>query len=146
MYYSIGEVSKMFSLPISTLRFYDKKGLFLNIERNDAGVRRFSEDSVELLRVIECLKKAGMSLDEIKVFIDLIKDGDASINKRRDMFYQRKKEVEAQLEELNNVLDFIKFKCWYYDTASQDKTEKNVKAMIPDSLPKEMKSIYDKTH
>ena len=59
--YSIGQVTEMFGLPISTLRYYDKQGLFPNMERV-SGIRRFSEQEIEALRVIECLKKAGMEI------------------------------------------------------------------------------------
>ena len=57
--YSIGQVSEMFHLPISTLRYYDKEGLFPGMERQ-SGIRRFSEREIEALRVIECLKASGM--------------------------------------------------------------------------------------
>ena len=57
--YSIGQVAEMFGMPISTLRYYDKQGLFPNMERV-SGIRKFSETEIEALRVIECLKKAGI--------------------------------------------------------------------------------------
>ena len=43
---TIGEISKMFGLPISTLRYYDKEGLFPNIKRS-SGIRIFSESEIE---------------------------------------------------------------------------------------------------
>ena len=52
--YSIGQVAEMFGLPVSTLRYYDKQGLFPGMERS-SGVRRFSEAELEKLRVIQCL-------------------------------------------------------------------------------------------
>ena len=55
--YSIGQVAEMFGLPISTLRYYDKQGLFPRMQRV-SGIRRFSETEIEALRVIECLKKS----------------------------------------------------------------------------------------
>lgn len=64
--YTIGQVSEMFSLPISTLRYYDKEGLFPQMERS-SGIRRFSERELEALRVIECLKRSG---PEIKAIYD----------------------------------------------------------------------------
>ena len=57
--YTIGQISEMFQLPISTLRYYDKEGLFPDLERS-SGIRRFSEKEIEALRVIECLKKSGL--------------------------------------------------------------------------------------
>lgn len=59
--YTIGQMAEMFGLPISTLRYYDKQGLFPNMERA-SGIRKFSDTEIEALRVIECLKKAGMEI------------------------------------------------------------------------------------
>ena len=65
--YSIGQVAEMFGLPISTLRYYDKQGLFPNMERV-SGIRKFSEAEIEALRVIECLKKAGMEIKDCLLY------------------------------------------------------------------------------
>ena len=67
--YSIGQVAEMFGLPISTLRYYDKQGLFPNMERV-SGIRKFGDTEIEALRVIECLKKAGMEIKDIRQFMD----------------------------------------------------------------------------
>lgn len=66
--YTIGQVSKMFNLPISTLRYYDKEGLFPDMNR-ESGIRKFSEKELEALRVIECLKKSGLEIKDIKQFM-----------------------------------------------------------------------------
>ena len=63
--YTIGQVSEMFHLPISTLRYYDKEGLFPDMERQ-SGIRKFSDREIEALRVIECLKSSGLEIREIK--------------------------------------------------------------------------------
>lgn len=55
--YTIGQVAAMFQLPISTLRYYDNEGLFPYLKRK-AGIRWFSEQELEALCVIECLKKS----------------------------------------------------------------------------------------
>ena len=62
--YTIGQVSEMFGLPISTLRYYDKQGLFPEMER-ESGIRKFSDTELEALRVIECLKKSGLEIKDI---------------------------------------------------------------------------------
>ena len=63
--YAIGQVSEMFGLPVSTLRYYDKEGLFPEMERV-SGIRKFSERELEALRVIECLKRSGLEIKDIK--------------------------------------------------------------------------------
>ena len=56
----------MFQLPISTLRYYDKEGLFPHLKRVN-GVRQFSESEIETLRVIDCLKRSGLEIKDIKI-------------------------------------------------------------------------------
>ena len=76
--YTIGQVSEMFSLPISTLRYYDKEGLFPQMERS-SGIRRFSERELEALRVIECLKRSGLEIKEIKQFMQWCAEGSGTL-------------------------------------------------------------------
>ena len=57
--YTIGQVSEMFHLPVSTLRYYDKEGLFPNLKR-ESGIRKFNDHELEALRMIECLKASGL--------------------------------------------------------------------------------------
>lgn len=144
--YSIGEVSEMFNLPIPTLRFYDKEGLLLDLERDKSGIRVFNDKTLEALRVIECLKKSGMQIKEIKEFMHWCSLGDKTIEKRKEMFLARKEKIEEEMQELEKALSMIKFKCWYYDKALADGTEKGVKSLTPDQYPTDAKKYYDEAH
>ena len=66
MFYTIGEMAQRLNVAPSTLRYYDKEGLLPFVERSSGGIRMFKEEDMEWLRVLGCLKKAGMSLKEIK--------------------------------------------------------------------------------
>ena len=66
--YTIGQVSELYHLPVSTLRYYDKEGLFPHLEKV-SGIRKFSDAEMEALHVIECLKKSGLQIKEIKQFM-----------------------------------------------------------------------------
>ena len=143
--YSIGQVAKMFDLPISTLRYYDKQGLFPNMERV-SGIRKFSEQEIEALRVIECLKKAGMEIKDIRQFMDWCAEGPATYPQRKAMFEERKAHMESEIAHMNRALDMLKFKCWYYEQAMKDGNEDRLKSMLPDKLPPEIQKIYDFAH
>ena len=65
--YTIGQVSEMYNLPISTLRYYDKEGFFPNLMRK-GNIRYFSDVELEAIRIIECLKQSGLEIKEIKQF------------------------------------------------------------------------------
>ena len=143
--YTIGEVSEMFGLPVSTLRYYDKQGLFPEITRV-SGIRKFSERELESLRVIECLKKAGKEIKDIRQFMDWCAEGPSTYPQRKAMFEDRKAHMEEEIAHMNRALDMLKFKCWYYEQAIKDGSEDRLKAMIPDELPNEIRTIYDSSH
>ena len=113
--YSIKEVADILGLPASTIRYYDKQGLLPFVERSDSGYRRFSENDIELLKLIECLKKTNMPIKDIRQFTAWLQQGDASIEQRQQMFLERRRAVEEQIEQLQETLKVIDDKCWYYD-------------------------------
>ena len=69
-------MAKLLNIPGSTLRYYDKEGLLPFVERSSGGIRMFQEKDYEWLKVISCLKKAGMSLKDIREYINLAMQGD----------------------------------------------------------------------
>ena len=138
MEYSIGEVSKMAGIAISTLRYYDKEGLFPDMGRSSGGIRVFSDAEIGTIKIIECLKASGMSIKDIKQLQDWCQEGDSSLQKRRDMFYERLEALTKQMEELQKTINTIKFKCWYYDTALQAGTEKVPQNMRAEEIPEEI--------
>lgn len=143
--YSIGQVAEMFGLPISTLRYYDKQGLFPNMQRV-SGIRRFGEAELEALRVIECLKKAGMEIKDIQQFMRWCAEGPSTYPQRKAMFEAQKAHMEQELERMRQTLDMLKFKCWYYEQAIKDGSEEKLAAMIPDGLPEKIRQSYENSH
>ena len=124
MKYSIKEAAQMLNIPVSTIRYYDKEGLLPSLERKSSGYRAFSEGDIETLKIVLWLKKAHMPLKEIARFIQLLKEGDASLRQRLELFERRRQAMERQLSEDQAVLDFINYKCNYYRTAVDAGTEK----------------------
>ena len=140
--YSIGQISEMFNLPISTIRYYDKEGLFPQIERQ-SGIRKFGDAEVEALRVIECLKASGLEIREIKQFMEWTTEGSATYARRKQLFETRKAAVEEEISQLQKTLAMLKYKCWYYETAIHDGNEDRINEMLPDNLPPEIQDLYD---
>ncbi len=140
--FTIGQVSEQFNIPVSTLRYYDKEGLFPYMERQ-SGIRRFSETEIEALRVIECLKASGLEIKEIKQFMQWCVEGSATYPQRRQLFEKRRAAVEQEIARLQKALSLLKFKCWYYDAAVKEGSEERVSKMLPDKLPPEIQKLYD---
>ena len=85
MLYTIGDAAKELGIPASTLRYYDKEGLLPHTSRSGSGIRMFTEDDFEWVRFIERLKLSGMPIKEIKSYIDLYEQGDATLPQRREL-------------------------------------------------------------
>ena len=141
MAYSIGEAANIVGVARSTLRYYDREGMLPGMERSDGGIRIFSDREVDTLKVIECLKATGMPIKDIKNFLNWCQEGDASLEKRRNMFYERLVEVTKQMEELQKTMNNIKYKCWYYDTALAAGTEAQMKTMSAEHIPEELREF-----
>lgn len=121
---TISEVGEKMNLTVHTIRYYDKEGLLPFVERTESGIRYFSEQDIEGLALINCLKSTGMPIKEIKSFVDWCVEGDSTLNQRYAMFIERKESVLKQISELQKALDRIEHKCWYYKTAVEAGTEK----------------------
>lgn len=135
MPYTIKQAAEMMNVTPTTLRYYDKQGLLPFMERKESGYRVFSDTDIAMLKVIECLKKTGMSIKDIRQFSKWVLMGDDSLKERHEMFLERKRAVESQISELQETLDFINHKCWYYETAIEAGTEKIHLKEQSDKLP-----------
>ena len=143
--YKISEVSKMFNIPVSTLRYYDKEGLFPSLKR-ESGIRLFSNQDLEALRVIECLKRSGLEIKDIKLFMDWCKEGSSTYKNRYELIQNQKEKVIKEIEHLNKTLDMLKYKSWYYSKLLEGSNEESIKSMIPDNLPNDIKEAYLNAH
>lgn len=143
--YTIGEISNKFNLSISTIRYYDKEGLFPNIERKN-GIRQFNESDVESILMIECLKRSGMQIKDIKQFLDWCNQGDETLQKRYDMFNEQKEKVLSQIEELKKALNLINYKCWYYQEAIKQGSDKSIKNLDIKDMPYQIQILYKQIH
>ena len=142
--YTIGEASEELGMPATTIRFYDKNGLIPNVQRTGSGVRLFDEDDLEWMRFVERLKVSGMPIKEIREYIELYLAGDSTIEERRQIVYERKAAIEQQLDELKLAYDFISYKCWFYDVATESGTCDTPRNMSVDDLPDDIRRIKTK--
>ncbi|MBS7525303.1 MerR family transcriptional regulator [Fusibacter paucivorans] len=122
MTYSIGEVSNLLDISISTLRYYDKEGLLPLVNRTEGNIRRFNDTDIECLNMIECLKTTGMPLKDIKVFFEWCEIGDDTIDQRYELFLAQKQKTEEKIKELETALKRINYKVEYYRIAKEKGT------------------------
>lgn len=119
MIYTIGEIAKQLDVAASTLRYYDKEGLLPFVERSGGGMRMFKDEDLSWLQIIECLKKTGMPIKDIKHFIDCCMEGDSKIDERLSIIELQRNAVIKQMKEMQEMLDMLNYKCWYYENAKK---------------------------
>lgn len=141
MVYTVGEMAKLLGVTASTLRYYDKEGLLPFVERSSGGIRMFRDSDIEWLRVIECMKKAGMPIKDIRQYIELALKGDDTIDLRLKMFQHQKEVLQQKLEEMQHTMAMVDYKCWYYETAKEEGTIEVPQNMDDADVPQRFREI-----
>lgn len=136
MLYTVGEMAKRMGVAPSTLRYYDKEGLLPFVERSGGGIRMFKDSDMEWMALIECLKKTGMPIREIKKFIDRCMEGDSTIKERLEIIDRQRAEALRQLEQVQKNLETLEYKHWYYETALKAGTCAVHDNMCEEDIPK----------
>lgn len=139
MLYTVGEMAKKLNVASSTLRYYDKEGLLPFVERSSSGIRMFKDSDFEWLQIISCLKKTGMSLADIKQYIEMAIEGDSTIDERLQLILKQKEIILQQIAELKETLETLEFKEWYYTTAKAAGTTEVPGNMTYEELPEQFR-------
>lgn len=121
--YSMKEVCEMLDMPYETLKFYCKQGLVPNVKRDKNNYRVFDERNIEWLKGLQCLRKCGMSIKDMKQYMNLCLEGKKSIPSRKEMLSKTRKDILVRLKELEDSLDYIDNKQQYYDDVLDGKIE-----------------------
>lgn len=122
--YSIGEVAEKMGLTVETIRYYDRAGLLPFVKRDSVGRRRFTPDNIQLMQMILDLKRAGVSVKEIAHFVSWRLDGDDSLDERYKFLDKHETVLEDEIAKLEQSLAYLRFKKWYYKTATAAGTER----------------------
>ena len=115
MNYTIKQVAEQFAISAHTLRYYEKEGLLPLVMRDENGNRLFGEADLEWLVLIRCLRDTGMSVGEIKAYVALCQQGNATIFQRREIIAQHKRDVEKKICRMQEYLTRIDRKLQGYD-------------------------------
>ncbi|WNS41048.1 MerR family transcriptional regulator [Paenibacillus sp. MMS20-IR301] len=112
--YTVKEAAARLNLTEHTVRFYTDKGLVPNLQRDKNNNRIFNEDAINWLTGAKNLKQCGMSIEDIKRYVDLCLKGDSTIEERYEIIQKQKALVLAQLEEAKVTAEFITRKEQHY--------------------------------
>lgn len=144
MYYTVCEVAKRLNLSPHTIRFYSKEGLLDFVDRDQNGNRIFKESDFERLFIIASLKRAGMTIKQIREFTILCDQGDSTIAERLKIIMDQKESVEEQITELQDALDVLKYKTWLYEVALEAGTTAVHDNMPPEKMPPNIQKVKER--
>lgn len=112
--YTVKQLSDKLNISAHTIRFYDDQGLFPDVTRDTHGTRLFTEENIEWIYLVLCLRSTGMSIADIRYYIDLCQEGETTVPERYQIIMKQKKKAEEDLQEMQHRLDILnrKEKCY----------------------------------
>ena len=121
--YSMKETCQKVGMTYETLKYYCNEGLIPNVKRDKNNYRVFDENNINWIKSLACLKKCGMSIEEMKAYLKLCLQGKSSIPERKIMLEEKEKNLKLKLKEIEDSLSYINWKQNFYNDVISGKTE-----------------------
>lgn len=139
---TVKNMAEMTGLSVHTIRYYLKEGLLPTVGRNEHGVHIFRESDLENFYMIECMKRCGMSIAEIRQYLTwLVEDGDSHIDDFIQIFERQHDKMTEKLAKMQECLDSIEYKLWYYKRAKEEGSISIHSCMEAEDVPERMAKI-----
>lgn len=126
----IAEVSERYNISTDTLRYYERIGLIPPVNRNESGIREYSELDIQRVEFIKCMRRAGLPIETLIDYIALVQQGDETIAARKEILLEQRRQLEARMKEMQDTLDVLNYKIEIYEKALLSKE----KAFAQDGL------------
>lgn len=123
--YTMKETCQKVGMTYETLKFYCNEGLVPNVKRDKNNYRIFDDKDINWLNSLSCLKKCGMSIQDMKIYVSLCLKGQSTIPERKIMLDKQKADLMNRIIELNECVDFIDNKQQFYDDVLAGKVKYN---------------------
>lgn len=112
--YTVKQVSEITGISAHTIRFYDNEGLFPFVSRDKNNIRLFSEDNLDWINLVHCLRDTGMPLADIKQYIELSKQGNSTAEERYNIILKQKEKAKQEVIKMQERVELLKKKTDYY--------------------------------
>lgn len=124
---TIAEVCERFGLSQDTMRYYEKIGLIPTVQRKASGIRNYTEEDCKWIEFIKCMRSAGLTIEFLSEYVKLFKEGDSTLDKRRNLLIEQRNHLKERMLEMQATLDRLDRKVERYDTLVLEK-EKHLKS------------------
>lgn len=113
--YTMMQVCREVGMTYQTLKFYCNEGLIPNVKRDKNNRRIFDEKDIKWINDLTCLKRCGMSIQEMKEYLDLCLQGASTIPLRKELLAKKQEALRLSIKELENSVSYIDWKQNFYD-------------------------------
>lgn len=120
----IAEVSLQHGISLDTLRYYERIGLIPPVTRNGSGIRDYSELDIKRVEFVKCMRSAGLPIEVLIDYMELVQQGDSTIEARKDILYEQREQLLARMEEMQKTLDILNHKLQVYESLILEKEKK----------------------
>ena len=115
MLHTMMQACKETNMTYQALKFYCNQGLVPNVKRDKNNRRVFDDRDIAWISSLICLKKCGMSIQEMKEYLDLCLQGEQTIPQRKEMLTKKQESLRQSIKELKESIDYIDWKQSFYD-------------------------------
>ena len=112
--YTVKTVAELLGVSVHTVRYYDDRGLIPGTKRSAANQRLFDDMEVEWLFLSLTLKNTGLSLKDVKHYIELYQQGDSTLQERYKLLREQKEKTLREMENLKLRLAVLNRKIDHY--------------------------------
>ena len=113
--YTMMQACKKTNMTYQALKYYCNCGLVPNVKRDENNRRIFDEQDIKWIKDLVCLKKCGMSIQEMKEYLQLCLEGEPTIPKRKEMLAKKQEALRIAIQELEESVAYIDWKQNFYD-------------------------------
>ncbi len=121
---TIKEVSEKFNISQDTLRYYEKIGLIKDVKRKN-GIRQYEEKELARIEFIVCMRSAGLSIDSLIKYMNLLDRGDGTELERKQLLINERDRLMKRMEEINGAIDKLNYKIDFYEKILLKEPNKN---------------------
>ena len=93
-----------------TLRYYEKIGILPGIGRSESGHRRFTDDDMGWIKLVQCLRATGMPIEDLHAYAELVQQGDSTAADRLRLLENHRQRIRTEMQELTIALELVERK------------------------------------
>lgn len=114
---TIKEVCDKYGITADTLRYYEKVGVIPTVTRTGGGIRNFTDEDIKWVENAICMRNAGLSVEMLAEYVRLFREGDETIEARRNLLIEAREEIEIHLKKYQETMDKLNYKISRYELA-----------------------------